>query len=209
VKSIRLLFTLLVITGISSCVNDKKNSSFLDAGKHRIILLPFEGMDTRMTTELKAELQKRLLAEITIAKKARLPVAAYYQKRQRYIADSLLVFLGGYSKDASEKVLGVTASDISTGKEGYSNWGVMGLAYCPGRACVISSYRVKRTSRNRQHLIRRMTVLALHELGHAYALPHCTNSCLMHDATGKMNLDNTENYCASCFAKLKKRGVLQ
>jgi archaemetzincin len=40
-------------------------------------------------------------------------------------------------------VLGITDKDISSTKGVHADWGVMGLGFCPGSACVISSFRVK------------------------------------------------------------------
>jgi archaemetzincin len=85
----------------------------------------------------------------------------------------------------------------------------MGLGHCPGQACVVSSFRVKGTVKSRGHFIQRMLMLAMHELGHTYSLPHCpAGNCIMKDAEGKMNLDDGTNYCADCSKKLKGMGVL-
>jgi archaemetzincin len=205
----RLLFYLLILS-LSACSNN--DAGYLETNKtqHNIVLLPFKGTDSTIIKEIKSELQKRLLVKITIGPSAQLPSSAYYKKRQRYIADSLLVFLKDRKGNRFEKIIGVTASDISTKKESHANWGIMGLGYCPGKSCVISSYWVKRTSKNKQHYINRMVILAMHELGHTYSLPHCSNDpCIMRDADGKMNLDNGESYCNDCYSHLKRKGILQ
>ena len=86
----------------------------------------------------------------------------------------------------------------------------MGLGYCPGEACVFSSYRVKATANGSRHFIKRMIVLAMHELGHTYSLPHCNSRiCIMKDAEGRMNLDNGDTYCNSCAFYLKRKGILK
>jgi len=83
------------------------------------------------------------------------------------------------------------------------------LGQRPGTSCVISSFRASGSARNREHLINRMTVLAMHELGHTYALPHCeANPCIMRDAMGKMNLDDTDVFCKACEKWLLTTGVL-
>ncbi|MBN8676272.1 MAG: hypothetical protein J0L56_19225 [Chitinophagales bacterium] len=75
---------------------------------------------------------------------------------------------------------------------------------------MISSFRPIKKIRNREHFINRMVILAMHELGHTYSLPHCPNDpCIMKDARGKMNLDNGETYCNKCSAFLKQSGILR
>ena len=205
-----IFITSLFLSGmILSCRNEAHLPGSKASG-HQIVLVPFKGADTGIVNEVQTRLRKRLNAEIRIAQQVYLPSSAYYEKRRRYVADSLLVFLKKYSNSRSEKVLGISAHDISTKKGQHANYGIMGLGYCPGESCVISSFRVKRSSRNKEHFTRRMTVLALHELGHTYSLPHCKNDpCLMRDAEGKMNLDNGESYCDDCSFYLRLRGILK
>lgn len=202
--ALQLLFITMV-----SCNWGKKNPGPVGHDQ-QILLVPFKGTDMGTLSELRKRLNTRVRAEIRIMPPVQLPVFAFYEKRKRYIADSLLVFLSKYSSGRHTKVVGIAGADISTRKAPHANYGIMGLAYCPGESCVISSFRVKRTSRSREHFLTRMTVLALHELGHTYSLPHCKNDpCLMRDAEGKMNLDNGENYCADCSFYLRKWGILQ
>ncbi|HEX7846462.1 MAG TPA: hypothetical protein VF476_11740 [Chitinophagaceae bacterium] len=203
-----LIFSLCIIILLAFSCNDKNGHRVT---KHRISILPFKGTDTNAINVIKAKLEERLNAGIITEQQKELPLFAYYEPRKRYVADSLLIYLEDYNAGKDfDKIIGITNSDISTRKDSHANWGVMGLAYCPGEACVISSFRVKKTSRNWDHYIDRMVVLAMHELGHTYSLPHCkSNPCIMRDAEGKMNLDNGKNYCGSCHSYLKRKGVLK
>lgn len=38
----------------------------------------------------------------------------------------------------------MTNKNISTTKGKYYDWGVMGLGYCPGVSCVVSTYRLSK-----------------------------------------------------------------
>jgi archaemetzincin len=206
---VRNLALAAIFIVFSTCKNDHRQTP--DLPPQEIILQPFFDTDPLVTKKLKEQLAKRLNVNVTVRNSMALPPAAYYSSRKRYIADSLLVFLKDQKDPAYDKILGVTSRDISTRNNSHTNWGIMGLGYCPGEACVISSFRVRKTSRNRTHFEKRMLVLALHELGHTYSLPHCNSDqkCIMKDARGKMNLDNAGNYCTQCQLTLYRQGVLK
>ncbi len=78
----------------------------------------------------------------------------------------------------------------------------MGLGYCPGNACVVSTFRL-----DKDNLSNQFYKVAIHELGHTQGLPHCTaKTCLMRDAEGKNNLDNEFDFCEKCKKLLKAKG---
>lgn len=186
------------------------NKTGTQATNHSVALLPFKGIDSTVVLEIRKGIASRLQVEVTVLKEVALPASAFYVPRQRYVADSLLAFLRRHKHDRYEKIIGITSKDIATRKGEHPNFGVMGLGNCPGPACVISSFRVGKGMRSRKHFLDRMVVLALHELGHTYSLPHCPDTaCLMKDAEGKMNLDDGQTYCQSCRAILLKKGVLR
>ena len=177
---------------------------------HTLAILPFKGVDSSLLHELKNGLQKQLAAAITVLDARELPAFAFYKPRQRYIADSLLVFLEQANKLRFEKIIGVTIRDISTKKEPHKNWGILGLGSCPGESCVISSFRAGKSKVSHAVFIRRMITLALHETGHTYGLEHCpVSTCIMKDAEGKMNLDDGDSYCEKCRNYLSARGLLK
>ena len=177
--------------------------------KHSIAILPFINVNSTFINELKKGLQKQLRVDFVILDKKALPVAAFYKPRQRYIADSLLIFLRRLNNNRFGKIIGVTTKDISTRKGDIENWGILGLGTCPGEVCVISSFRAGKNKTSNTVFLRRMTTLALHELGHTYGLEHCpVETCLMKDAGGKMNLDDGDSYCQGCRNYLNKNDIL-
>jgi archaemetzincin len=128
------------------------------------------------------------------------PTEAYYKPRNRYKADILLKYLKRMvGKDSV--VIGLSRCDISTKKGNIEDWGVMGLGYQPGKACVVSSFRLSKNNKSEQFY-----KVALHELGHTQGLPHCpTKSCFMRDAEGGNPLDQEEQFCGSCRKHLQER----
>ena len=57
-------------------------------------------------------------------------------------------------------IIGLTSKDISVTKGNIADYGVMGLGYRPGNACVASNFRLSKSGESQFYKI------ALHELGH-------------------------------------------
>ncbi len=127
-----------------------------------------------------------------------LPASAYYAPRRRYLADSLLAYLGTrHTKD--NIVVGLTRADISVCNfRGCENYGIMGKTNSIGGGVrVLSNYRKKSDSG--------LFLLMRHELGHAFGLRHCAGAdCLMRNAEGT-DLKRTA-LCGKCDAFMKKKG---
>ena len=147
-------------------------------------------------------------ANITVLPYKELPADAWYAERHRYWADTLLKHLKKLSSNTNVYVIGITGKDISTKKSKYPNWGVMGLDYMPGNACVISDYRLQAFPKTREHIDSQLLKVAIHELGHNFGLPHCPNeTCYMTDAEGKNKLDGETGFCKKCKEFLSLKNV--
>jgi archaemetzincin len=146
--------------------------------------------------------------EVRALPRVELPAAAWYAPRRRWRAERILEFLDGRLPADGERVLGLTAADISTTKGKVFDWGVLGLGSLGGRSGVISTFRCRRGARNAQHARERLAKVAVHEIGHTRGLDHCpTRGCLMEDAEGRVATSDREyDLCPICRTRLIKLG---
>mgnify|MGYP003601516182 FL=1 len=75
----------------------------------------------------------------------------------------------------------------------------MGLGYCPGNSCVISTFRLKNKDKNLE--LSRLKKVVIHEFGHNLGLPHCSDKhCVMTSAAEKIStIDNEKmELCVKC-----------
>jgi archaemetzincin len=202
-----------IIIIISICVFffncENSNISIIKQQPTKVAIQPFGDFPQDITNEVQMAIDSMYDIESTILSPIKLPKLAYYQPRNRYRADSLIRFLKQEKPNDYDKVLGLTTSDISTTKDGYEDFGIMGLGFCPGESCVGSIYRVKRGAKNRQQIISRFRKVTVHELGHNFGLKHCTYDvkCLMQSAKGKATtIDKADEIlCENCRRLIKKK----
>lgn len=130
-----------------------------------------------------------------------LPRSAYYAARQRYRADTILHQLSAKTL-AGHVAIALTSRDISTTNGKFADWGIMGLSYCPGKACMASTFRLEKRNLNEQYF-----KIVIHELGHTQGLPHCpVKTCFMRDAEGGNHTDEETDFCPKCKKVLVKAG---
>jgi len=163
-------------------------------------LQPFNDLPNQYIEFVSTELRK-VYPGVEINSGMALPPASLNTAKTRYRADSLIKMLASHTKE-SHVTIGLTTKDISTTKNKIKDWGVMGLGYCPGRACVVSSFRLNPKNKKEQ-----LFKVAIHELGHTQGLQHCpVKTCFMRDAEGKNYLDAETEFYAKCRAHLIERG---
>ncbi|MFT3846194.1 MAG: zinc-dependent metalloprotease family protein [Lacibacter sp.] len=169
-----------------------------------ILLQPLQSFDQQVLFFLKDSIEKFYPVQIVINEPRSFPANCYYKPRNRYRADSTIAWLKSIKPDSVRSIVGLTNADVSTAKGLYKDFGVMGLGYKPGSACVISTVRLKKTATTSQQLRQRIFKVVVHEMGHNFGLDHCPNEqCIMVDAEGKMKLDQEKDLCANCRKKLK------
>lgn len=189
-----ILLILLVISCEKSEENLVKNEEAVT-----VLVQPFKDINPKQLTEISEGIKKNY-PKIKILEPIDFPENSYYEPRNRYRADSIIKFLK-FRTPKNSVTLGLTNKDISATKGKIADFGIMGLGYRPGSACVASSFRLNAKNRNEQFY-----KVAIHELGHTQSLPHCSvKTCLMRDAEGKNHTDEETDFCENCKKILIKK----
>ena len=163
-----------------------------------VYLQPYNGFPEDQLLVLQADVQNCLDTLIQEKKfkvktlnNRQLPAYCYYTPRNRYRADSIIVYQTTFSN--SNYIVGVLNTDISCSAHGYADFGILGLGSCPGKTAVVSNHRV----RNKSMFYK----VAVHEFLHTLGMPHCSEddrSCYMCDADGTPQLEKEVRLCESC-----------
>lgn len=186
-----VIFLILILTGCSNNIDNRKVPDI------HIRILPLGNIKESYIKEAHDNILK-ISARAELLPAIAMPAMAFYAPRNRYRADSLIRWMSRKAK-SNEIYIGITMQDISTTKGKYADYGVMGLGYCPGKACIVSSYRLK----NKQNFYK----VVIHELGHNMGLQHCPDpTCYMRDAKGGDPTGEEKAFCRSCAAYLQKKG---
>ncbi len=195
-------FAFILFFSLFSCKNenDQKSKKKPQIIQKVIVIQPLGSFKIEQSKKVFSEISK-INPKIVLRENISFPENSYYKPRNRYRADSIIRNLKNKIGEDSV-IVGLSNLDISTTKNGIRDWGVMGLGYKPGKACVVSDFRLSIKNKNKQFY-----KLVLHELGHTAGLPHCAKkTCLMRDAEGGNPLDEEKDFCDSCKSFLKTKG---
>lgn len=197
----KILFILMVVL-LGCSTNERKNTP----KEFSVYIVSYHNYPEKELIKLQNDIQNcfdTLIPEIIVKvnilnQKVNIPSNCWNHNNSRLRADSLIAYQKKtYSNNSY--ILGVTSKDISTTCHNIQDWGILGLSYCPGKSSVISSYRVANKSL--------FYKVAVHELLHAFGLPHCKNkdrSCYICDADKTPQLNKQTRLCPNCLNILIK-----
>ncbi len=187
----KIVFCFTLFSLIFSCEKSKENVA-KNQEMVTILIQPFEDIKPMQLAEISENI-KKIYPNVKVLEPIKFPEKSYYQPRNRYRADSIIKFLKLRTPENSVTI-GLTNKDISATKGKIADFGIMGLGYRPGSACVASSFRLNSKNRNEQFY-----KIAIHELGHTQGLKHCPEkTCFMRDAEGKNHTDEETDFCKNC-----------
>lgn len=190
-------FALLITILCFSCEKLGQNVQKISCDKPKTFLIqPFHDLNPDKVKFVADEIRK-VYPNIKILEPISIPKEAFYEPRTRFRADTIIQILKK-NANQNEVVLALTSKDISVTKGKNPDFGVMGLGYRPGKACVASNFRVK----NNEQFFK----VAIHELGHTQGLHHCPEkTCFIRDAEGGNPTDEEKNFCPKCKNFLKTK----
>ncbi|MDI1255506.1 MAG: matrixin family metalloprotease [Flavobacterium sp.] len=203
----KLFVSLFFIALLVSCISNPTETTILK-------IQPYKGFSTAETDTIAKAIKNFYHVNVVISPKIDLPKNAFVTiKSARFRADTIIKFQKTIL-DTADYCLGLTHKDISITKyDGlgnikspewkYNDFGIMGLAYCPGNSAIVSSFRLK--NKNETLYLIRLKKIVVHEFGHSLGLPHCSDkNCVMTDASEKMSTIDNAKYalCDKCKKKL-------
>lgn len=189
-------YSLILLCMLILSCSEKKTLAQTEAPAMTILVQPFRDISAKEVA-IAAEGIRKIYPNIKVLDPINFPENAYYKERNRYRADSTIKFLNTRTQQGFITI-GLTSKDISVTKGKIKDYGVMGLGYRPGKACIASKFRLNKKNADEQFF-----KVAIHELGHTQGLKHCPEkTCFMRDAEGGNPTDEETDFCASCKAFL-------
>lgn len=179
----------------------------------KVAIQPYGNISNNEIDSVTYAIQDMYPCELFVLESIPIPKRAYTEIRYpRYRADTLVQILSEEVADTIDIIVGLTNQDISITKykKGtkeikepawqYTDFGIFGLGRVGGKACVVSSNRLRKNA-NEYQFYNRLCRIACHEVGHVMGLHHCEEKkCLMNDANEKISTidESTGELCEQC-----------
>ncbi len=124
---------------------------------------------------------------------------AYDVERRQYHSTKILEKLAEAAPPEAIKIIGIATVDLFIPILTH----VYGEAQLGGKACIISTYRLRENphpGKPRASLEERAAKEVIHELGHTFKLKHCPeHTCIMHYCRSISDVDRkTSGFCRHC-----------
>lgn len=140
---------------------------------------------------------------LVIDEKLNLQEENFDKKRKQYRSNAILGEIQRYAakKTDLDRILGVVNADLFVPDLNF----VFGVAVCPGKAALISLWRLNPEfygdAPNMKLFSARALKEAVHELGHTLGLRHCSrSSCVMHFSNSVSDTDIKQSlFCDKCY----------
>ena len=137
-----------------------------------------------------------------------IPQEAFNSERQQYHSTTILNKIRPLTEENKmlHRILGIIDVDLYVPELNF----VFGEAECPGKAALISLWRLKQEfyekPSNNELLFERATKEAVHELGRTLGLMHCVNPfCVMYFSNSIFETDRKQSlFCGKCYQKVEE-----
>ncbi len=171
---------------------------------HKIIVSPIGCLDLKSLTPISSEIHRIFGFETVIKPLIEDLNFAFDPTRKQHFSTKILDKLAECIPAEGVKIIAITEVDLFIPILTY----VFGEAQLGGKACIISTYRLKEsyhTMDSRQIYQERMVKEAIHELGHTFNLRHCKDpKCIMHYCRSIDDVDHkADQLCRYCDVLLK------
>jgi len=194
--------TTLIIVLLSLVTIFSANTINSETKKERVIFIrPLGNVNPEYVSFVKSSIEDFYGFKCKVLSKVEVSDDILSKSKKRCDANKILTKF----KTDSNIVL-ITERDICQKRGKVDEYGIIGLGFCPGKVCVISTCRIKNKV-TKKSFFNRLKKVTLHEMGHNLGIPHCSNSdkCLMNDARGTVKTIDKENLfiCDKCVKKIK------
>ena len=171
----------------------------------KIGILPVGQADSAVIIRIKETLERVFPDTTCVAIGAKLPLreAAFDTRRRQYRSRVILGEIQGYAvkNPVFNRILGVVDADVFVPELNF----VFGEALCPGKAALISLWRLRPEfyggAPDMELFSARAVKEAVHELGHTLGLRLCSrSSCVMHFSNSISDTDMKQSlFCDQCY----------
>ena len=174
------------------------------SSEHVLVLSPLGKFEKSFLKILQAEIERLFKWKCLITKFIPDIRFSLDPIRKQYYSTLILEKLAEKAPSNVIKVIGLTDVDLFIPIFTY----VYGEAQLGGKACVISTYRLKEGltfSNEGDVFMARVIKEVLHELGHTFKLRHCPDTaCIMHYCRSIQDVDRKSNqFCRYCKVLLE------